>query len=114
MVDMHQDVLSRINCGEGIPAFYATDVAQGAVCEGNWSDPIYDFVKEVNGECRTIGSYNYSVDENGWPLISECNKVPFFKYYTTAESLKIFDALYTNKEPYALTDKFVAYWDVVA
>jgi len=32
MVDMHQDVLSRTNCGEGIPAFYATMASAGAVC----------------------------------------------------------------------------------
>ena len=114
MVDMHQDVLARINCGEGIPDFYAREVSKNATCHGNWSDPKYDFVKTVNGECRSILSYNYARDENDWPQISECNKTPFFKYYTTAESLEIWDALYTNKEPHNLTDKFVAYWDRLA
>ena len=62
-------------------------MSSGAVCSGNWEDPKYWFIVQNNGACRTIGSYNYETDANGWPLISECNKVPFFKYYTTAESL---------------------------
>ena len=62
MVDMHQDVLSRIICGEGIPDFYARNASKDAKCEGNWSNPIYDFVKEVNGQCRTMESYNYTKD----------------------------------------------------
>ena len=89
-------------------------MSSGAVCSGNWEDPKYWFIVQNNGACRTIGSYNYETDANGWPLISECNKVPFFKYYTTAESLQIWEALYTNSAPFNLRDKFVAYWDVVA
>ena len=56
--------------------------------------------------------YNYQKDANGWPLISECNKLGFFKYYTTAEALNIFDAIYNNIN--GMTDKFVAFWTVVA
>lgn len=37
MVDMHQDVMSRIICGEGMPAFYATQVSADATCSGDWS-----------------------------------------------------------------------------
>ena len=59
-----------------------------------------------------MDDYGYEKDENDWPLISECNKQAFWKYYTSAESLAIFDALYTNK--HGLTDAFVNYWDAVA
>ena len=59
-----------------------------------------------------MSSYNYTIDENQWPLISECNKVAFWKYYTTAESLAIFDSLYSNK--FGLQDKFAKFWEVVA
>ena len=69
-------------------------------------------MKEIFGECRSFDTYGYQTDDQGWPLITDCNKVAFFKYYTTSQSLAIFDALYTNKQ--GLTDKFVAYWDVVA
>ena len=42
MVDNHQDVLTRLTCGEGIPAFYAQDIidlANGTTCNGDWTDP---------------------------------------------------------------------------
>ena len=52
-----------------------------------------------------MSDYNYKLDANQWPLISECNKVAFWKYYTTAESIAIFDSLYSNK--FRLQDKFV-------
>lgn len=112
MIDAHQDAMARMNCGEGIPDFYAQKVAQNSQCTGNWSSPMYDSVNEIFGECRSIDSYNYTKDSSGWPLISECNKTPFFKYYTTSEGLAISDALYTNKQN--LTDSFVAFWDVLA
>lgn len=73
MIDMHQDVLTRMNCGEGMPAFYAEWVAKNAKCYGDWSDPKYDFIKENNGMCKSIHDYNYNVDDNGWPVIAECN-----------------------------------------
>jgi hypothetical protein len=59
-----------------------------------------------------MDSYNYQKDANGWPLVSECNKKPFFSYYTSAEALNIFDAIYNNKN--GMTDKFLAFWTQVA
>jgi endoglycosylceramidase len=112
MVDAHQDVMARITCGEGMPDFYAREVSQGAQCSGDWSQPEFDGIKENFGECKSMDEYGYERDENDWPLISECNKQAFWKYYTSSETLAIFDALYTNK--FGLTDKFVAYWDTVA
>jgi hypothetical protein len=44
-----------------------------------------------------MDQYNYKKDQNQWPLISECNKKAFWKYYTSAESMEIFDSLYQNK-----------------
>jgi len=104
--------MARINCGEGIPDFYARLASQGAECHGDWTQDIYAPVLENFGTCRSIESYNYERDENDWPKISECNKEAFFKYYTTSESLAINDALYTNK--HNLTDAFVSFWEVVA
>lgn len=59
MVDNHQDVMARITCGEGIPDFYAKEVSAGAKCSGDWSDPVFDPVKEVFGECKSIHDYGY-------------------------------------------------------
>jgi hypothetical protein len=112
MVDAHQDVVARITCGEGIPDFYAKEVTQGAKCEGDWTQPGFDDINAAIGGCKNMDDYGYAKDENDWPLIAECNKEAFWKYYTSAESLAIFDAIYTNK--FNMTDRFVAYWDAVA
>jgi hypothetical protein len=69
-------------------------------------------MKNLFGECKSIRDYHYETDENGWPLIKECNKLSFVKYFTLAETLDIFDALYTNK--HGLQDSFVNFWDVVS
>ena len=52
------------------------------------------------------------MDDDGNPLVEECTKNNFVDYYTTAESMELFDALYFNTN--GLTDKFLAFWDVVA
>mmetsp|Transcript_4713 Transcript_4713/g.8048 ORF Transcript_4713/g.8048 Transcript_4713/m.8048 type:complete len:413 (+) Transcript_4713:394-1632(+) len=111
MVDAHQDVMARIACGEGMPDFYAREVTQDSQCYGDWSQDIYKDVNLLYGECRDMASYGYERDEQGWPLIKECNREPFFKYYTTVESLSIFDALYTNR--LGLQDSFVNYWSAL-
>lgn len=59
-----------------------------------------------------MNDYKYAKDENGWPLISECNKLSFTKYFTSAESLSAYEMLYNNGN--GLTDKFLAFWDKVA
>lgn len=87
-------------------------MTQNSQCHGNWSDPIFTPIKTVFGECRSIKDYHYETDENGWPLVKECNKLGFWKYYTLAETLDIFDSLYTNK--HGLQDSFVNFWDVVS
>ncbi len=43
---------------------------------------------------------------------SECAKNPFVLYYGSAESLELFDSLYTNK--YELQDKYLKYWEFLA
>jgi len=108
--------MSRRTCGEGIPDFYAKQVIEVGKpkCNGDWTGPKFDAVKEIFGLCRSIKDYNYKMDPENkdWPLISECNKEGFFKYYTTSEVQAIFDSLYTNK--YEMTDAFVEFWNAVS
>jgi hypothetical protein len=97
LIDAHQDVFARMMCGEGMPNFYAREVTANASCSANWTDPVYQDLVNLYGPCRSINVYNYTLDENGNPLPSECQKHMFAQYYTTSESLAAFDALYTNK-----------------
>jgi hypothetical protein len=59
-----------------------------------------------------MADYGYTKDDNGDYIISDCQKVMFATYYTSPESMKAFDALYSNK--LGLQDKFVDYWDATS
>ena len=56
--------------------------------------------------------YGYSKDENGDYLITDCQKNYFADYYTSPESMKAFDALFTNR--FGLQDNFVNFWDATS
>lgn len=108
MVDAHQDVFARTICGEGMPTFYITDDLLDHTCHG----PDLPWAQHLYGTCQSMAAFEFKTDENGWPLISECNKNSFVRYYSTAESLSAFEMLYQNTN--GLQDKFMAYWDEVA
>jgi hypothetical protein len=69
---------------------------------------IYDKV----GLCEKMSYFDFQYDSNGDPLISNCQTVDFYKYYTTANSIVAFEALYRNKQ--SIQEKFLAYWDKVS
>lgn len=113
LVDMHQDVFARSICGEGFPDFYAKEAYGKHPACINWLldkklAPIYDKL----GYCKDMRDYGYRLDENGWPLIEDCQTTFFIDYYTSPQSLQSFKALYDNKN--GLQDKFVDYWDVTS
>jgi hypothetical protein len=70
LVDMHQDVLARYMCGEGMPNFYAKEViGTHPHCRSAVQDRLYD----VTGLCKSVQKdYGYTMDANGDPLISDC------------------------------------------
>lgn len=93
-------------CGEGMPAFYAREaIKNGTYCVGEWADYIAKPVMNLFGACKSIKDYGFRTDENGFPLIEDCNKNSFFIYYTTPESWTVFRALWTNKG--GLQDRYV-------
>jgi endoglycosylceramidase len=113
LVDMHQDVLSRQICGEGIPSFIAEEyLSSENYCFNSLEDYFLQPLLAHIGVCKKFTSYNYEVDENGWPAIDECNKESFISYYATTESFSLFRGIYQNYN--GLQDKFLAYWEVVA
>jgi endoglycosylceramidase len=112
LVDAHQDVFARTICGEGVPDFYAKDViGDSASCLGPLDkllQPLYDKANI----CHNMEDYGYAQDENGDYLITDCQKNFFADYYTSPQSMKAFDALFSNKMN--LQDKFVAFWDATS
>ena len=113
LVDMHQDVLSRPTCGEGIPAFYATDIlAKDNHCISRLVDPVLKPILQKFGVCKSIDDFGYRKDDKGWPLVEDCQSRAFAEYYTTTEAFSLFRALYYNE--HGLQGKFLNYWEQIA
>lgn len=110
LVDMHQDVFARSICGEGFPDFYAQQVVKAEpYCISEWIDPLLDGLWDRTGLCIPISHYGFDDDENGDPLIPECQTVDFYEYYMTSNSIVAFEALYRNR--LNIQEKFINYWD---
>ena len=108
MVDAHQDVLSRHICGEGMPTFYSDSNYLNDKCHGT-EDP---WAVKLFGPCKSIKDFGFRLDQNGLPLIEDCNKNSFVRYFQTPEFLSAFDNLYENKK--GIQDKFASFWDKVS
>jgi endoglycosylceramidase len=91
IVDAHQDLFSRVTCGEGMPAFYATDLDH--TCSGSVPSSLFS----IFGQCKSMESYGHRKDENGLPVLDDCIKTNFIKYYTSPEVCSSFEGLYQNK-----------------
>lgn len=98
--------MTRENCGEGFPTFYVDDYEHK--CPHTTLGIIFELVKE----CIPMSSYNFTVDEKGLPLISDCKKHEFMKYYTSPEVASAFASFYNNSN--GLMDKFLHFWEIVA
>lgn len=119
LVDAHQDVGARYMCGQGFPNFYAKEVIEAKsgsdgipYCLSSKLDWLVKPMFQQVGLCQSIKDYGHRLDEDGNPLIKDCQKVPFVFYYTTTESQALFEALYHNE--LGLQDKFLAFWDRVS
>ena len=60
------------------------------------------------GLCKSMSDYDLRYDEDGLPIIEDCQKTNFAKYYTSVEAISLFRSLYTNKLD--MQDNFVNYW----
>ena len=98
LVDAHQDVLARMNCGEGMPDFYAKQiVAEDNYCISETADKILAPIMNHFHLCESIKSYGFREDSNGDPLIEDCQTKNFGFYYATKESFNLWGALFDNK-----------------
>ena len=100
---MHQDVGARAFCGQGFPNFYAKDIIShksdskgDLVCYSESLDWLVVPAAKQVGLCKSIKDYGHRVDEDGNPVIKDCQKVHFAEYYVTKESQSLFEALYNN------------------
>lgn len=113
LVDAHQDVFSRQICGEGVPTFYAEHaIGRDPVCFNKWIDPVVSPMLAQLGICTDFESFGFRKDENGLPLIEDCQSRDFYTYYETKQSFEAFHSLLVTNAG-GIQDAFVAFWDRV-
>lgn len=91
LVDAHQDVFARQMCGEGFPNFYAREILSEMpnYCVSPLFDKLLGPFKESLGFCKSIDDYGYRLDDDGLPLIEDCQSIDFGAYYETVEALTV-------------------------
>jgi len=114
LVDAHQDVLARKICGEGMPNFYAKKILEKGknFCIGPIADYFLAPLARMAGACKSMESYGYKLDDDGNPIISDCQSTSFFIYYTSPEALTLFRSIYDNTD--GLQQAYFNYWEKVA
>lgn len=67
---------------------------------------------QTAGICKPMEKYDLENDETGRPKAEDCQKTPFWEYYTTPEVQTLFRALYFNNG--GLQDKYIEFERTVA
>lgn len=92
MIDIHQDLLTRKICGEGMPDFYSQPILdEGSHCYS----PFWDDILKKLGKCKSMEDFGYS---KPLPTEKECTSVMFYNYYGSAEFNTINRAFYQNTQ----------------
>lgn len=109
ILDSHQDMFSRILCGEGVPTFYAKNLLYKSVCgEDNILEKFFHLV----GVCHSIMDRKIPVDADGIPITHECKNQNFMDLHNIIELGSIYDSFFKNFD--GIQDKFIEYWKVLA
>merc|ERR1711865_256542 len=101
IADLHQDLLGRHFCGEGIPEFYVDDLlanASSAVAQAALF-PLPAFSP-------------LALNSSGYPSLEDCLAKPFTNYYRADRVGALFRELYTPGSP--INKGFVQFWRVMA
>ena len=106
IIDIHQDLFSRIFCGEGVPVFYARNLPYEKTCTNN----LITRVAELIGLCKPLSKLNWEYDENGLPVVEKCRK-DFLNINTAPELTSIYESFWQNK--LNIQDKFVGFLTIV-
>jgi endoglycosylceramidase len=105
VLDSHQDLFSRRFCGEGMPFFYTPSVNHR--CDAYWFGGVF----ELMGLCKSMNSYDFTLDSNQNPEISQCLTHNFELYYMSPEVNSIFYNFYNNQ---TLLSAYKNFWKTVS
>ena len=104
--DSHQDLFTRLFCGEGTPIFYSKLLDYKKKCDWNILSSIFELV----GVCIPLSKFNWEYDDNGLPLLKYCME-NFRTYHQSPELTSMYQSFYDNQN--GVQDKYIDYWKVV-
>ena len=90
LIDAHQDMFSRLFCGEGTPT------------------RLFKFF----GICIPLSTNKWNYDDNGLPKISDCVKGSFIDYHKSPELQSIYNSFFLNQN--GVLDAFANFWKILA
>jgi len=116
IIDAHQDLFSRVFCGEGVPVFYVDDLlnSKEEFIDTNCDFSLLAQFNKFIGTCIPLKSYDWQYelqDKTKIPTLKSCGD-KFMKYHQSSELSTSYQAFYLNK--FNLQDKFVEFWKTVA
>lgn len=111
IIDAHQDMFSRIYCGEGVPIFYAKELEKLNLVDKKCDSNLLARFYKLLGVCIPLSNYNWEYEESGVPKIEYCKK-NFINFHLSPELTTAYQAFYQNA--LNLQDKFVEFWKIVA
>ena len=108
IIDAHQDMFSRLFCGEGTPKFYTEKLSYTKDCNTNLISRFFGLLNA----CIPLSKYNWNYDDKGFPKIEDCVADSFIDYHKCPELMSIYDSFFKNQN--GVLDAFVGFWKFVA
>ena len=84
----------------------------GEYCLSEEEDKKYADLYKTLRICNDMHSFGFTYDDDGDPLISDCQTRNFADYYLTKQSIASFGRFYENKDE--VLDRFLGFWDRVS
>jgi endoglycosylceramidase len=105
ILDAHQDMFTRLFCGEGVPPFYARKLFYEKTCDDTYLSIMY----KTFGACLPLSTFKWRYDDEGLPFIDDCKH--FLKFHQSPELTTIYNSFYNNEG--GVQDKFIDFWKVM-
>ena len=104
IVDVHQDMFSRLFCGEGAPKFYVDKLSYSQDCNTNLISKFFGLLNA----CIPLSKHKWSYDKDGLPEIKDCKAGSFIDYHKSPELMSVYDSFFKNQS--GVLDAFVEFW----
>ena len=108
IIDAHQDMFSRLFCGEGAPKFYTENMTYATDCKSNLISRFFGLVTA----CIPLSTNNWRYNEEGLPEIEDCVAGSFIDYHKSPELMSIYDSFFKNEN--GVLDAYVNFWKFIA